>query len=159
MLGAIWGSKVSPEIEARLIEWSYPGQDSNGVMTASNSSISYNTFYHALSVQANKSRASVKRILELAYHQDTTNIAGRCLWGLNNTVHDKNDQAYMVAELIKLLGLRSNDYMWRRGLSLMEKYSSQEHLPALEALATREALPPVHKNALNKIIAQARAKS
>jgi serine/threonine protein kinase len=159
VLGAIWGTKVSPEIKARLIEWSYPVKSSNGSMSASNSDISYNTFYHALSVQTNKSRAAVKRILELAYSPDTTNIAGRCLWGLNGTVPDKSDQAYMAAEVIKLLGLRSDDYMWRMGMNLMQKYCNQEHVPALEALASREAQTQARKEALNKIIAQARAKS
>ncbi|WP_395752711.1 serine/threonine-protein kinase [Prosthecobacter sp.] len=159
VLGAIWGSKVSAEIEARLIAWSYPDKESDGVLHASNSNISYNTFYHALSVQSNKSRAAVKRILELAYHPDVTNIAGRCLWGLNGTVPDKNDQAYVAAEVTKLLGLRSDDTLWRRGLALIEQYASKEQLQALEALAAREALTPERKSALNKIITQIRAKS
>ncbi|WP_395737340.1 serine/threonine-protein kinase [Prosthecobacter sp.] len=158
VLGAIWGSKVSPEIEARLIVWSYPTKATGGVMSAGNSDISYNTFYHALSVQANKSRAAVKRILELAYHPDTTNIAGRCLWGLQGSVPDKSDQAYTATEVIKLLGLRSDDYMWRMGLNVLERFSGSEHLQALEALASREALAKARKDSLQKIIAQIRSK-
>jgi hypothetical protein len=154
-LGAVWGSKVSPKIEARLIEWTHIGDSKAGVMGGG---IGYDVFYHALSVQSNKSLAAVKRILELAYHPDTTNIAGRCLWGLNDTVPDKNDQTYVASEVIKLLGMRRDDNLWRKGLPLVEKYAQPEHIPALESLSTREALPQARKESLNKIIATLRAK-
>jgi serine/threonine protein kinase len=157
VLGAIWGSKVSPPIEARLIEWSHLSEDSNGVLNTGG--LGYETFYHALSVQSNKSRAAVKRILELAYHPDTTNIAGRCLWGLNQTVPDPKDQAYVATEVIKLLGLRSDDYLWRRGLTLLAAYSNKDHLATLESLAKRETLPQDRREALHKIITDLRSKS
>ncbi|MBE2283226.1 MAG: serine/threonine protein kinase [Prosthecobacter sp.] len=157
ILGVVWGSKVSPEIEARLIEWSHLGEDKNGNFSASNSNLGYNTFYHALSVQSNKSRAAVKRILELAHHPDTTNIAGRCLWGLNGTVPDKADQAHAATEVIKLLGLRSDDYLWKKGLLLLQNWSGAEHLTALGALAASETLPQSRKEALNQIIRTVRA--
>ncbi len=154
-LGAVWGSKVSPQIEARLIEWTHIGDSKAGVMGGG---IGYDVFYHALSVQSNKSLAAVKRILELAYHPDTTNIAGRCLWGLNDTVPDKNDQTYVASEVIKLLGMRRDDNLWRKGLPLVEKYAQPEHISALESLSTREALPQARKESLNKIITTLRAK-
>jgi serine/threonine protein kinase len=157
ILGVVWGSKVSPEIEARLIEWSHLGEDKNGNFNASNSNLGYNTFYHALSVQSNKSRAAVQRILELAHHPDTTNIAGRCLWGLNGTVPEKADQAYAATEVIKLLGLRSDDYLWRKGLVLLQNWSVAEHLSALQALAASETMPQSRKEALHKIISAVRA--
>lgn len=154
-LGAVWGSKVSPQIEARLIEWTHIGDSKAGVMGGG---IGYDVFYHALSVQSNKSLAAVKRILELAYHSDTTNIAGRCLWGLNDTVPDKNDQTYVASEVIKLLGMRRDDNLWRKGLPLVEKYAQPEHIPVLESFSTREALPQARKESLNKIITTLRAK-
>lgn len=159
VLGVVWGSKVSPEIEARLIEWSHLGEDENGNFTASNSNLGYNTFYHALSVESNKSRAAVKRILELAHHPDTTNVAGRCLWGLNGTVPDKADQAYAVTEVIKLLSLRNDDYLWRKGLILLQNWSGKEHLTALQTLAEPETMPQARKEALNRIISTLRTAS
>ncbi len=156
ILGVIWGSRVSPEIEAQLIEWSHLGEDANGLIKVGNSHLGYNTFYHALSVQQNKSRAAVKRLLELAYHPDTTNVAGRCFWGLNDTVPDPADQAYLVSEVLKLLSLRQNDYLWRQGLQLIRQHAQKEHLPALEALARRETLPPDHREALTQIAAKLR---
>ena len=63
---AIWGVKLSPEIEARVLEFC------REIDRASNSSVGYNFFYGALSTQANKSEASCRRLIELLAHQDTT---------------------------------------------------------------------------------------
>lgn len=152
VLGVIWGSKISPEIEARLIEWSHLEEDENGEIQAGNSNLGYNTFYHGLSVHQNKSRAAVKRLIELAYHSDVTNIAGRCLWGLNGTVPDPADRAFLAGEVIKLLGLRSADYLWKGGLTLLRSCATPDHLPALEALSQRETLPAERHESLAQII-------
>jgi len=151
ILGVCWGSKVSPEIEARLIEWSHLDEDENGNIRVNNLQLGYDTFYHALSVIQNKSRAAVKRIIELAYHPDTHNVAGRCLWGMNGTVPDPADRAFLAAEVIKLLGLRSDDYMWKNGLRLLRE-CSQDHLPALKELAARDTLSKERREALQQII-------
>ncbi|MGV3663783.1 MAG: serine/threonine-protein kinase [Prosthecobacter sp.] len=151
VLGAIWGAKVSPQIEARLIEWSRLGENADGILTTN--SIGYDVFYHALSVQSNKSLAAVRRILALARNPDTTNIAGRCLWGLNDTVPEKRDQALVASEVITLLGMRDDDYLWRRGLTLISKHAGPDDLDNLEALAGRKMLPKERQEALNKIIA------
>jgi hypothetical protein len=95
LLRPLWGAKFSPEIEARIIEWSHIDELKDGTMTTAG--IGYNVFYYALSVQADKSSASVKRILELAQNPDVTNIGGRCLWGLKGTVPDKKDQALVAS--------------------------------------------------------------
>jgi serine/threonine protein kinase len=152
VLGAIWGSKVSPEIEARLVEWSHLHEDANGDIYVGNSSLGYNTFYHALSVVQNKSRGAVKRLVQLAYHPDTTNVAGRCFWGMNGTVPDPADQAYLAGEVIKLLGLRSDSYLWKGGLNILRGYANKDHIPALQELARRETLPADKKEALEQII-------
>lgn len=151
VLGVIWGCKVSPEIEARLIEWSHLDTDENGDIQVGNSRLGYNTFYHALSVVQNKSRASLKRLLELARHPDVTNVAGRCLWGMNGTVPDPADRAFLAGEVTKLLGLRSDDYMWENGLRLLRN-STPDQLPALQQLATRDTLSKERREALQQII-------
>ncbi len=152
VLGVIWGSKISPEIEARLIEWSHLQENENGEFRASNSNLGYNTFYHALSVQQNKSRAAVKRLVELAYHPDVTNVAGRCFWGLNGTVPDPADRAYLASEVIKLLGLRSDDSLWKSGLTLLRGGVTIDHLPALEELSKRDTLPADRRESLTTLI-------
>lgn len=153
----LWGGKFSPEIEAKIIEWSRM-DDAKGGMGASNSSVAYNAFYYALSTQANKSAASVKRLLELAQHPDTGNIGGRCLWGLNNTVPDKKDQATVAAFMIEHLRQREGFSLWRDGLKLIRQYASREHLPALRQLLNRPVLSKDARGAIEQIIANIEAK-
>ena len=151
VLGPLWGAKISPEIEARIIEWSRLGQTAEKPLTAGNSSIAYNVFYYALSTQANKSTASVKRILELAQSPDTGNIGGRCLWGLRGSVPAKEDQATVAAGIIALLENRTDSYLWERGLAVLQSYATKAHIPALEKLAAREALPEGNAKTLARL--------
>ena len=95
----------------------------------------------------------VKRLMELAYHPDITNVAGRCLWGMNGSVPEAADRAYLAGEVIKLLGLRSDDYLWEKGLRLLSAGITAEHLPALQALAKRETLPHKRREDLQELIA------
>lgn len=158
VLGVIWGSQVSPEIQAQLIEWSHLDKGENGLIKVGNAFLGYNTFYNALSVQQNKSRAAVMRLLELATHPDTTNVAGRCFWGFNGTVPDPADQSYLAGEVAKLLSLRQDSYLWRQGLTLLKLYANPDHLPALEALASRETLTQEHRDAVNSILQSLRTR-
>ena len=153
----LWGGKFSPEIEAKVIEWSQRDDDKGG-MGASNSSVPYNAFYYALSTQANKSAASVKRLLELAQHPDGGNIGGRCLWGLNNTVPDKKDQATVATFMIEHLRQREGFSLWRDGLKLIRQYASREHLPALRRLLDRPVLSKDARVAIEQIITNIEAK-
>jgi predicted Ser/Thr protein kinase len=149
VLRPLWGARFSPEIEAKILEWSHLDESEDGVIFTSGRG--YNVFYYALSVQANKSTASVDRVLELAENPDVTNIGGRSLWGLRGTVPDKNDQSKVAAFVIKLLGSRNSDYQWRMGLNLLDDYATKDHAPAIEALAAREAMPANHKERLMSI--------
>lgn len=152
VLGPLWGAKISPEIEARIIEWSRLGQTAEKPLTAANSVIAYNVFYYALSTQANKSAASVKRVLELVQNPDTGNIGGRCLWGLRGTVSAKEDQATVATGIIALLENRTDEYLWKRGLEVLQGYANKEHIPPLEKLAAREALPEENAKTLARLI-------
>ncbi|MES2505953.1 MAG: serine/threonine-protein kinase [Verrucomicrobiota bacterium] len=155
VLGPLWGAKVSPEIEARVLEWSHADELADGTMTTAG--LGYNVFYQALSTQANKSEAVVKRLLELAHNPDTTNIAGRCLWGMQGTVAPA--QSATVAEgVIRLLGSRNDPYLWEQGLRLLNLYAKTGQVSALKVLAGREALPAERSQALLKVIEQARTR-
>lgn len=159
ILGVLWGTQVGPKIEARLIEWSHLDKDDHGDMLVGNSQLGYNTFYHALSVVENKSRAAVKRLMELAYHPDITNVAGRCLWGMNGSVSDAADREYLAGEVIKLLGLRSDDYLWTKGLLLLRASVTAEHIPALRELEKQETLPLKRREQLQEFIVRLQPKS
>ena len=159
ILGVLWGTQVGPKIEARLIEWSHLDKDDHGDMLVGNSQLGYNAFYHALSVVENKSRAAVKRLMELAYHPDITNVAGRCLWGMNGSVPDAADREYLAGEVIKLLGLRSDDYLWTKGLLLLRAGVTAEHIPALRELEKQESLPLKRREQLQEFIVRLQPKS
>ena len=101
---AMWGVKFSPEIEARVLEFC------REIPAAGNSIVGYNFFYGALSTQANKSDASCRRLIELLAHQDTTNIAGRSAWGLQQGV--AREQFPLVADaMVKVIEARSDGYL------------------------------------------------
>jgi len=150
LLGALWGAKVSPEIESLIIEWSYLGANESGIIDTS--SRAYYAFYSALSVLANKRTAAVKRLIELSDNPDMTNIAGRCFWGMKGTVPDKDDQALVASSVIRSLGHRNNDYFWRQGLGLLQQYATTEHIDAMTELAAREQMPVERKKALSSIV-------
>jgi predicted Ser/Thr protein kinase len=157
VLGPLWGGRFSPEIEAKVVEWSYLQPGPYGVIGSNG--IGYQAFYYALSTQANKSAASAKRLLELTQHPDIRNVGGRCLWGLRGTVADPSDQATVAAAVIRLLEQRTDDYLWKQGIALLADYATREHLPAIEALTEREALPIDQRDKLRQITEALRQKS
>ena len=152
VLRVLWGARVTPEIESLLVEWSVLDSDEQRQIDAA--SRGYNVFYFSLSVLSNKSSISVQRLVELARNADTTNIAGRCLWGMKTTVPDPADQRLLASSVIDILKERNDGYLWRQGLGLLELYAAPEHLPALRALASLEELPGELRQSLGQIIAR-----
>lgn len=150
LLGVLWGARVSPEIEALVIEWSLLDANEHGQI--STNSRAYYAFYSALSVFANKSTPTVERLLDLAGNPDMTNIAGRCFWGLKYSVPDKDDKRLVARSVIHILGQRTDEYMWRRGLEVLTLYSTAENIEALAALAALDGMRPEWKEELNSII-------
>ncbi|SKA86860.1 Serine/threonine protein kinase [Prosthecobacter debontii] len=156
LLGPLWGARISPEIEAKILEWSHLDELDDGTMTTAG--VGYNVFYHALSTQANKSEATVRRLLQLAQNPDITNIAGRSLWGLRGTIQPA--QHSLVAEaVIRLLENRSTAYLWEQGLELLSTCARAQHTDALQALIDREALPEDYRTRLKSILQTARQRS
>ena len=150
LLGALWGAKVSPEIESLVIDWTR--LDTTEERDMSTNSPGYYAFYSALSVFANKSTPAVKRLIELAGNPDTTNIGGRCLWGMKGTVADPADQKLVADAVIRILGERNNEYLWRQGGDLLRQYATADHEPALRELALREEMPEPRKETLISIM-------
>jgi beta-lactamase regulating signal transducer with metallopeptidase domain len=127
---AIWGVKFSPEIEARVLEFC------RDIPAAGNSIVGYNFFYGALSTQANKSEASCKRLIELLAHQDTTNIAGRSAWGLQQGV--AREQFPLVADaMVKVIEARSDGYLRDNALRCLRTYGDARNAPALRTLLAK----------------------
>lgn len=151
ILSVVGGSKISPEIESRLIQWSRLGNDEHGNMVLGVQSNAFNAFWFALSVSQNKSRASVQRLLELANHPSSS-IARQSLSGMIDTVPDPNDRAYLAERVIGILDLRSDETLWQHGLKLLRSGATQGHLPALKELAARDTLSKERRDALQQII-------
>ena len=127
-LRGIWGAKFSPALEARVIELSQKLEDTNGV--------AYDAMYYALSTQANKSEASVKRLIELLAHQDTGNVAGRCAWGLQQGV-ERAQFALLADAMVKVIEARSDGYLRNNALRCLRAYGNAAQAPALKAVLAK----------------------
>ena len=65
-----------------------------------------------ISTQANKSEASVKRIIEFLADKDSHNVGGRAAWGLGQGV--AREQHGLVADAaLKVVAARSDGYLFR----------------------------------------------
>ena len=147
---ALWGSKFSPEIEAGVLKFS------RDLERASNGDVGYNFVYGALSTQANKSEASCKRLIELLAHQDTTNIAGRCAWGLQQGVSQA--QYPLVADaMLKLLDARSDPYLRTQALRCLGTYAGPQQAKGLQALLAKPGVTGDFRKSLEDILARAEA--
>jgi hypothetical protein len=153
--GSLWGAYLSKEIELRIVEWSCLDDTDVGPMMRLG--LGYDIFYHALSTQRNKGHAAVQRLIELIPHPDVTNISGRVIWGIQNTVPDKQDQSLLADAILKLFASRNEDYAWDGGLRTLMSFAGKAQLPALNALIAHEALNLERKKALQALIAKIEA--
>jgi hypothetical protein len=127
---AMWGVKLSAEIEAKVLDFC------REIDHASNSSVGYNFFYGSLSTQANKSEASCKRLIELLAHPDTTNIAGRAAWGLQQGV-DRAQFPLVADAMVKVIEARSDGYLRNNALRCLRAYAGPTQAPAIKALLAK----------------------
>ncbi|MES2571005.1 MAG: M56 family metallopeptidase [Verrucomicrobiota bacterium] len=142
VLRGIWGGRFSPALEARVIELSQNLEETNGT--------AYDAMYFALSTQANKSEASVKRLIELLAHPDTRNVAGRCAWGLQQGV--SREQFGLVANaMVKLLDARSDNYLREHALQNLERYGSPEQVPAVRGLLAKPGVTGIFREGLERM--------
>jgi parallel beta-helix repeat protein len=141
---ALWGCKLSPEIEAKALEFCRDMQGAGGA--------GYDFFYGTLSTQANKSEASCKRLIELLAHQDTTNIAGRSAWGLQQGV-DRAQYALVADAMMRVIEARSDGYLRRNALSCLGSYGNATQVPALKALLAKPGVTGDFRTACEKTLA------
>lgn len=136
ILRSLWGATLSPAIEAEVLKLS----KSTKVSEANTNDIAYTALYHALSTQANKSEASVKRLIEYLAAQDTHNIAGRAAWGLGQGV-DPAQHDLIVAGSLRFMGARTpQSYAFRQSLARLKQYAAKRHLADIEAFLKKPAL-------------------
>lgn len=126
VLNAIWGGSFSPELEKRVLELSGP----------SGAPAHYDTVYYALSPQANKSAASVERLLEI---MGGLGDSHRAHWGLGQGV--SAEVAPVVCRgVIALFGKSTDPELRHRCLTLLGTYASREEGAFLDTLLAKPAL-------------------
>jgi hypothetical protein len=140
---ALWGAKFSPEIEARVLEY---------CRNITGFEVGYNFFYGSLSTQANKSEASVKRLIEILADEDTTNKAGRAAWGLQQGV--SRAQYPLVADaMVKVIEARSDGNLRSRALQCLRTYGSAAQAPALKAILAKPGVTGEFRTSLEQTLA------
>ncbi len=126
LMRGLWGAKLSPALEARLIEISKTAQR-------------YDAVYFGLSTLQDKSKAVLEELFAAAQDLDH-NVWGRALWGLGHGVPEANQS--MVADFcIKLFAARGSQRTREEVLGLLERYAGPAQVAALEELAANELLP------------------
>ncbi len=139
---AMWGTKISPELEVRVVEASRKDDRGSGYSTV---------FYYALTVHLSKGEPTVTRLIELTASQDTVNVAGRCLWGIRQGLAD--DQKPRVAELaLKVLAARSDVYMRREALACLKQCGNGANAAALRELLAKPGTTGEFKGALEEVL-------
>jgi HEAT repeat protein len=144
---ALWGAKLSPQLESRVLEYC---KDISG------SGPGYDFFYGALSTQANKSEAGVKRLIEILADPDVTNRAGRAAWGLQQGV--AREQYPLVADaMLKLIEARSEGYLRNEALTCLGNYGDNSHIAKLEALLAKPGVTGEFRKKLEVILSKLRS--
>ncbi len=123
VMNHMWGAKLSPKLETRIIELSRLPESS------------YDALYYALSTQANKSKASVERLIEFLPDQDTVNVGHRAAWGLGQGVA-KSEHSMIANAAFALVEGREGG-LYRDGMSLLKKYVSAEQKSKIEELLAK----------------------
>ncbi len=140
VLGGIWGARVSPEIEARLLTLARsPDRD-----------VRHNAIYFGLSTLEGKSAAVIEELVRVLEDPDHNN-SHRALWGLGFGVPDEH--AHLVVAAMKaFFEARSSPDVQKRALRVLGEYASADDLAWLRRIADDAAAPePVRAEAREAI--------
>jgi len=110
-LSGLWGARVGPLLEGRLIELARSGDRE----------LRHDAIYFGLSTLKDKSEAVVDLLIETLADPDWTNTGGRALWGLGQGVPE-HLQAKVAAALVELHNARSDPGVRRSCVRLVEQY-------------------------------------
>jgi len=138
VMNHMWGATLSPKLEARVIELSHLPESS------------YDALYYALSTQANKSRASVERLIAFLPDQDTTNVGHRAAWGLGQGV-SKSDHSLIADAAFTLVEGREGG-LYRDGMNLLKKYAGPDQIPKFKALLAKPGVVGEYRKKLESLL-------
>jgi beta-lactamase regulating signal transducer with metallopeptidase domain len=136
ILHSLWGATLSPEIEAAVLKLS----NTTKVSEANTNDIAYTALYYSLSTQANKSEATVNRLVEYLAARDSHNIGGRAAWGLGQGVQPEQYDLVVKGALRFMTARTPQSYAFRQCLARVKQYAQKKNLPGIQKLL---ALPGV----------------
>ncbi len=144
VMRSMWGSKYSPEIEARVLELSRSTEPEE----------EYNTLYFALSTQANKSEATVQRLIEFLAHQETTNFSPRAAWGLGFGVAEGQRGLVADAAIRVMTSRYRNTALFRKMLDRLEQYAGEDQAAGIRELLAKPGIQGDVRKRLERILAK-----
>lgn len=142
----IWGARVSPELEARLIE----------VARAADRSLYHDVIYFALSTLEGKSAAVIDELFRAAQDRDH-NTWGRALWGLGFGVPPEHS-AKVADFALKFFNARGSEKARSKAAKLIESYAGPEHADQVEALAGNELVAEAYRGRFRALAKDLRAR-
>jgi hypothetical protein len=143
-LRGLWGAKVSPAIEAQVIE------------LAKNPRTRHDAIYFGLSTFQDKSKAVIEVLVDALGDPDGNN-SGRALWGLGHGVPLENYR--QVADAFRgLLESRTDRSTRSEALRGLSRYGDASDLEALDAIAANEMASDHEKKAAKDAAARIRAR-
>jgi hypothetical protein len=145
VLASIWGSRVSPDIEARLL----------AMFASDDHQARHDAFYFGLSTLRDKSPAVVDACIS-AMESPDAELQWRARWGLGQGVPD--DQRQKVGDsYLRQLSARSDTQLEQDAFQWLSRYGTREHAAALEKLAENQLLSDETKKAALHAAATIRA--
>jgi hypothetical protein len=146
VLGSVWGSKVSPEIEAKLLaDFASPDTESR-----------HQAFYFGLSTLRSKSPAVVDACIA-AMESNDRELQWRARWGLAQGVPD--DQRAKVGDAyLRVLNARTDSSLERDAFEWLRWNGSTAHAAGLEHLAENRLVTEAARKGARETAAAIRAR-
>jgi hypothetical protein len=145
-LAGLANTKVSPAIEARLLELSNDKEDPG---------IAHDAIYFGLSTMQDKSEAVVDRLIA-ALSEDREN-AWRALWGLGQGISPALEPK-VAAAAMKLYAARSDRQTRTNAMTLIERFGTETEAEALDAIALKPGITDDERKQLTETARKIRAK-
>jgi hypothetical protein len=129
-LSGLWGAKVSPAIEKRLLD----------LANGKNPENAHDAIYFGLSTLQDKSEAVIDRLVAALADPDVNN-SGRALWGLGQGVPPSLEPRVADA-MVQLFEARADPHTRADALRLLQRYGVERHAKALDETAQKPAISP-----------------
>lgn len=147
VLRSIWGSKVSPGIEARLLE----------MFRSEDRQVRHDAFYFGLSTLPEKSPAVVGACVA-AMESTDHELQWRARWGLSQGVPD--DQCGTVGDAyLTLLSARSDSQLEQDAFQWLQRHGTTAHAERLEELARNPLVAEATQKAARETAAAVRSRA